>query len=96
MQIVAFIKQDLIYSHMRRAQCSGSLANRISSRLRTTFRIAIEGLAALLAAPSRFSAWLHAWRMPESLGESMWVHMRWVDVPGSGLSPSLRSKTRGA
>ncbi len=95
MQIAAFIRQDLIYSHMRRAQRSGSLANRIRSRPRSRFRIAIEGLAALLAAPSRLSAWRHASLMPASLlGESMWVHMRFERF-GSAHAPTASGPRYG-
>lgn len=69
-----FVRQDLVYSHMRRAQQSGSLANRIRGRRRTRARVALEGAAALAAAPARLPGWLKAAGQP--LGDSVWVQLR--------------------
>ena len=72
----AFIKQDLVYTHMRRAQRPGSLANVVRGRRRTRLRMILEGLAALSAAPLRIPSWLDAARSTESLGGSSWVHFK--------------------
>lgn len=69
-----FVKQDLVYSHMRRAQVSGSLANRIRGRRRTKLRVALEGLAALAAVPARLPGWVQAAGQP--LGDSVWVQLQ--------------------
>lgn len=71
-----FVKQDLIYSHMRRAQDSGSIANRIRGRPRSRARVAMESAAALLAAPTRVPAWLDAARSAKSLGDSGWAQFK--------------------
>ena len=72
----AFIKQDLVYTHMRRAQRPGSLANVVRGRRRTRLRMILEGLAALSAAPLRIPSWLDAARSTGSLGGSSWVHFK--------------------
>ena len=71
-----FIKRDLVYSHMRRAQRSGSLANRVRAHRRTPLRLAAEGALASLAAPSRALRWALAASRGVALGESVWVHLR--------------------
>ncbi len=69
-----FVKQDLVYSHMRRAQRSGSLANRIRGRRRSALRVALEGAAALAGAPARVPGWFKAAGRP--LGDSVWVQLQ--------------------
>ena len=69
-----FVRQDLVYSHMRRAQKSGSLANRIRGRRRSGVRVALEGVAALAAAPARVPGWLKVAGQP--LGDSVWVQLQ--------------------
>lgn len=81
MSLPAFVKMDLVYSHMQRAQRSGSLANRIRSRPRTRARVALEGLAAVAGAPLRLPAWADAARSG-ALGDSAWLHLRF---PGTTL-----------
>lgn len=76
MALLAVWKQDLIYSHMQRAQIKGSLANWIRSRPRTRVRIAFEGALACISAPRRWSAWRDAANSKASLGDSCWVHLR--------------------
>lgn len=74
-----FAKADLVFAHMRRAQRSGSLANRLRSRSRSRLRVAAEGLLALASVPSRLPGWRAAMRRPEALGDSVWVHLKKVD-----------------
>lgn len=71
-----FIKEDLVYAHMRRAQRPGSLANLARGRRRTRLRVMVEGMVALAAAPLRLSSWLDAARTPGPLGGSSWVHFK--------------------
>lgn len=75
-----FVKADLVYAYMRRAQRSGSLANRLRARPRSRVRVALEGALALAAAPARVAAWAEAWGHRDALGSSVWVHLR---APGA-------------
>lgn len=75
MSFPAFVKQDLIYSHMRRSQVSGSLSNRVRSRPRSGFRRLEEALVALLHSPLRFGVWAKALGRGD-LGDSMLVHLQ--------------------
>jgi len=77
-----FMKHDLVYAHMRRAQRSGSLANRIRGRRRTPARVAMEGVVALGAAPARARAWLSAAAGGQPLGDSIWVRLKVPAAPG--------------
>jgi hypothetical protein len=61
---------------MRRAQRSGSLANRLRALPRSGVRVALEGALALLAAPARLPAWADAARPGAALGDSVWVQFR--------------------
>ena len=72
----AFIRQDLVYTHMQRAQRSGSLANRLRALPRNRARRGLEAALALLSAPSRVPAWWRVARDGASVGDSAWVHFR--------------------
>jgi SAM-dependent methyltransferase len=74
--LFAFIRQDLMYSYLRRAQRSKSLANRLRSRPKNALRKAAEAALALLYAPTRFFVWSNAFRECDHLGGSLWVHLR--------------------
>ena len=76
MRWTAFIRQDLIYTHMQRAQRRGSLANRVRSLPRNRARRALEAGLALLAVPARVPTWWQAARARAELGDSAWVHLR--------------------
>lgn len=71
-----FAKADLVFAHMRRAQQSGSLANRLRSRRRSRLRVAAEGLLAVAAVPSRLPGWRVAAARKDVLGDSVWVHLK--------------------
>lgn len=75
MSFPAFIKQDLIYSHMRRSQIPGSLSNRVRSRPRSNLRRLEEALVTLLYSPLRLGVWARALGR-DDLGNSMLVHLQ--------------------
>lgn len=70
------VKQDFVYSHMRRSQISGSLANRARGRPRTKSRLVLEAAVALLAVPARVPTWIQAARATAPLGDSVWAQFR--------------------
>jgi SAM-dependent methyltransferase len=70
------VRGDLVFSHMQRAQRSGSVANRLRARQRSGTRVAAEGALAVLSAPSRFGAWYDAYRSDAPLGDSIWAQFR--------------------
>lgn len=74
--LVSFIKTDVTYRYLRRAQVAGTIANRIRSLKRGRTRRLLE--YALLAAytPTRLVAWKDAWDSRHELGDSLWVHLR--------------------
>lgn len=78
-----FVKIDLINSHMRRAQRSGSLANLARGRRRTPARVAVEGVLALAAAPARLPGWIKAAPKRRSLGDSVWLRLRKPGATGA-------------
>jgi SAM-dependent methyltransferase len=67
------VKQDFVYSHMRRSQVTGSLANLARGRPRTRSRLAMEAAVALLAVPGRVPAWVRAATAKAPLGDSVWA-----------------------
>ena len=75
----AFIRQDLVYTHMQRAQRSGSLANRVRALPRNRARRGVEAALALLSAPARLPAWWQVAREGASVGDSAWVQLRVAD-----------------
>jgi SAM-dependent methyltransferase len=75
MSFVGFIKQDLIYSHMRRSQVSGSLSNRVRSKPRDKLRRFEEAALTLMHSPSRFAVWAKALGQ-QNLGSSTFVHLQ--------------------
>ena len=77
------VKQDFVYSHMRRSQVSGSLANRARGRPRTRVRLALEAAVALLAVPGRLPTWVRAARATAPLGDAVWAQFR-VGPPAEG------------
>lgn len=77
-----FVKIDLINSHMRRAQRSGSLANLARGRRRTPARVAVEAALALAAAPARVPGWVRAAPRRHLLGDSVWLRLRKPGVAG--------------
>ena len=70
-----FLMQDVVYSHMRRAQQPGSIANVIRSRPRTQTRRLLEAALAAVYIPARFPHWLDAATSQHSLGGSVWIHL---------------------
>ena len=75
MSFFDFIKQDLIYSHMRRSQVPGSLSNRVRSKPRSRLRRMEEAFLTLLYSPTRFGTWAKAFGR-KNLGNSILVHLR--------------------
>jgi SAM-dependent methyltransferase len=71
-----FVRHDLAYSYLRRAQRSGSLANRLRSMPYGRARRALELGYAAATVPLRAAAWVSAAPRLQSLGASLWVHMR--------------------
>ena len=69
----AFMRGDLVYAHMRRAQKAGSLANRVRSRPRGRVRQVAEAVVALAALPARLPHWVAAAGTAQTLGNSLWV-----------------------
>ena len=72
----SFVRQDLVYAHMRRAQRSGSIANRLRSMRRGRIRRKLEALFALLAGPTRIPGWIEAAKLNNKLGGSHWIHLK--------------------
>ena len=68
-----FMRGDLIYAHMRRAQKAGSLANHVRSRPRGRVRQVAEAAVALAALPTRLPHWVAAAGTAQLLGNSLWV-----------------------
>ncbi len=69
----AFMRGDLVYAHMRRAQTPGTLSNKVRSRPRSGARQVAEAAVALAAMPARIPHWLAAVGRARSLGNSLWV-----------------------
>ena len=69
----AFMRGDLVYAHMRRAQKAGSVANRVRSRPRGRVRQVAEAVVALAALPARLPHWVAAAGTAQTLGDSLWV-----------------------
>ena len=70
------IRQDLVYSFMRRSQRHGSLENRLRSRPRSRLRLLAEAALALCAIPVRIPSWIRAMTSGQQLGGSIWVSLR--------------------
>jgi len=68
-----FMRGDLVYAHMRRAQKAGSLANRVRSRPRGRVRQVVEAAVALAALPTRLPHWVAAASRTQTLGNAIWV-----------------------
>jgi SAM-dependent methyltransferase len=69
----AFMRGDLVYAHMRRAQKAGTLSNKVRSRPRGRTRQVAEAALALASFPARIPHWLAAAGQARSLGNSLWV-----------------------
>lgn len=72
----AFLKADLCYAYLRKAQVRGSRANRLRSMPRSRWRTLREIAAIVGYAPTRLAAWRAGWAQPRELGELLWVHLR--------------------
>lgn len=75
MSFTSFIRQDLVYSHMRRSQVSGSISNRVRSKPRNKIRRLEEAALSLIYSPTRFVTWAKALK-EKNLGSSTFVHLR--------------------
>jgi SAM-dependent methyltransferase len=71
-----FVRQDLVFSHMRRAQTPGTLSNRVRGAERGPWRKRAEGLVALSALPARLPVWLSAAQDPAVRPNSLWARLR--------------------
>jgi len=69
----AFMRDDLVCAHMRRAQTACNLANRVRSRPRGRVRQVVEAAVALAALPTRLPHWVAAASRTQTLGNSIWV-----------------------
>jgi len=65
---LAYVKEDIVYSFLRKAQKEGSLA----AWVRQTRKRSLMAAAALLAAPARIGWWLKAGKLAQ--GDSIWAH----------------------
>jgi SAM-dependent methyltransferase len=74
-RFTSFLKTDLTFAYLRRAQISGSLANRTRSMRRSRLRKLLELTLVAGYAPTRARAWTEAWTQKRELGESLWVHL---------------------
>ena len=70
-----FAKVDLKFLHLRRAQRSGSLANRIRSLPNSKRRLAMEAMLALAWAPVRTPVMLAAHKRRDQLGDSLLIEV---------------------
>ena len=71
----AFMRQDLVYAHMRRSQTPGTLANRVRSAARGPKRKGAEALVALCALPGRLPTWWRAGQDPAVRPNSLWARL---------------------
>lgn len=71
-----FVRMDLIYSFMRRAQQPGTLANRLYPRRKQPLARLAVAMAIAAGAVSRLPLWLRTWRKTPALGTSLWVELR--------------------
>jgi SAM-dependent methyltransferase len=69
-----FIRQDLVYSYGKRAQCCGTLANRLFESRKTPLGRVVNAAAVLAHAPFRLGVWARARHM--SSGGSLWAHLK--------------------
>ena len=76
MSWLSFIKQDITFSYMRRAQRHGSVENFIRAKRRTRLRRMEEAAYGLCTSPRRFGAWIAAATGRRPLGGSVWVHLQ--------------------
>lgn len=73
--VVKFAKVDLRFSHLKRAQRSGSLANRLRSLPNSKARRLVEAALALAWAPIRAPVMLRATSRSEALGDSVLIEL---------------------
>jgi hypothetical protein len=71
-----FIKQDIAYSYLRKAQQSGTLANWSRTKRSTRGGKVIGAACALALAPLRFPVWFQASRRRKEIGGSLWVEFK--------------------
>jgi SAM-dependent methyltransferase len=75
MKVPEFITTDLIHTILRRAQTSGTLANRVRSMPRGVMRRALEAALAAFYVPTRLPVWTKAMINFPRLGGAAWVHL---------------------
>ena len=73
--VKSFLKQDIIFSHMRRAQRPGTLAASARSLPRGKLRTAAEAVVAAIYIPARINPWREAIANREKMGLSLWVQI---------------------
>lgn len=74
-KLIDFIKQDLAYSHIRRAQTHDSLSRKVRSLKRSKLRTAAEALTAIAYAPTRVGSWVKVYEQRERMGGSLWAQL---------------------
>jgi 2-polyprenyl-3-methyl-5-hydroxy-6-metoxy-1,4-benzoquinol methylase len=72
----SFVRQDMIFSFMRKAQQRGTLANRIYPRRKSPIGRAAVAAAVGLNAVTRVPLWVRRRRELTTMGDSIWVHMQ--------------------
>jgi SAM-dependent methyltransferase len=70
-----FARQDIYYSHRRRAQTEGTFSAQARKVKSPAVRKVAEPLAALAGVPGRLPVWLRAARATPHLGGALWVHL---------------------
>lgn len=73
--LAQFIRTDLAYSYIRRAQRGSAIAGYLYSRRGGRLGRLANLLAILAFAPSRFAVWWRAAKGADRLGGSAWVHL---------------------
>jgi hypothetical protein len=74
MRLLSMAKADLVSSYCRRAQRTGTLANRLRALPRGPWRGLLERALIAGYAPTRLGTWRLGWKGGQELGESIWAH----------------------
>jgi len=73
--VEGFLKEDIIYSHSRRAQRPGTLSSWARSLPRGKLRTLAEAAVAAIYIPTRLDPWREAIANREKMGLSLWVQI---------------------
>jgi hypothetical protein len=95
-ELATFVKGDLYFAYLRRAQVAGSIANQVRSLPRNRARTLLEMAVIAASAPSRLTAWWAGYRQVHELGDTLWVHLRHAEDRTNAATPASRDAAERA